>query len=225
MARIARFWSRRGSDGGRRGLVSYSREDLARLNARFMSLERGQRRAIMRAVNRGQVVADRRHADLAIGVARRQQRFWRSAWLLGPTIALAQAALTPIGLQEGLLLAAWGTMILGSMAWWWYSRAARAELLNAELVRRRPGGGRRGGRRGDDQGGRGAGDAMRPSPRRARLPGGPTSAPRPADRADEHDEHDEDDWDDMDDPSGEDGAGPSGPTAPKPPRPRGRKRR
>lgn len=217
MARIARFWQRRGSDEGRPGLVSYDREELARLNTRFMSLERSQRRAIMRAVNRGQLVEDRRHADLAIGVARRQQRFWRYAWLLGPTIALAQAALSPIGLQEGLLLAAWGTMILGSMAWWWYSRAARAELLNAELVRRRPGSGRRGDRHGS-RGGSG-GEAASPSRRRARLPGGPVPQPEPLERSSEDDP---DDWDDADGGSDDGRPGPSGP---KPPRPRGRKRR
>jgi hypothetical protein len=217
MARIARFWQRRGSETGRRGLVSYDREELARLNTRFMSLDRSQRRAIMRAVNRGQLVEDRRHADLAIGVARRQQRFWRFAWLLGPTIALAQAALSPIGLQEGLLLAAWGTMILGSMAWWWYSRAARAELLNAELVRRRPGSGRRGDRHGSRGGSDGV--AASPSRRRSRLPGGPVPKVEPLERSSEDDP---DDWDDADGGSDDGRPGPSGP---KPPRPRGRKRR
>lgn len=219
MARIARFWQRRRSDTGRRGLVSYDREELARLNTRFMSLDRSQRRAIMRAVNRGRLVEDRRHADLAIGVARRQQRFWRYAWLLGPTIALAQAALSPIGLQEGLLLAAWGTMILGSMAWWWYSRAARAELLNAELVRRRPGGGRRSDRHGQ-RGGSG-GETASPSRRRARLPGGPLPEPGP-EALERASEDDPDDWDDEDGGSSDGRPGPSGP---RPPRPRGRKRR
>jgi hypothetical protein len=212
MARIAGWWPRRGAGAARRGLVTYDRDELARLNTRFMGLDRSQRRAIMRAVNRGRVVEDRRHADLAIGVARRQQRFWRYAWLLGPTIAMAQAALTPIGLQEGLLLAAWGTMILGGMAWWWYSRAARAELLNAELVRRRPGSGRRGDRHGAT--GAAGGDA-RPR-RRPRLPGGPLPEAQP-----EPSSHDgPDDWDDETATEGR-----PGPTGPKPPRPRGRKRR
>jgi hypothetical protein len=212
---MARFWERRRSDeGSRTGMVSYDREELARLNTRFMALDRQQRRAIMRAVNRGLAVEDRRHADLAIGVARRQQRFWRYAWLLGPTIALAQAALTPIGVQEGLLLAGWGTMLLGGMAWWWHSRAARAELANAALVRRRPGSGRRGDRH------RGTVPDAPRAGRRPRLPGGPV--PEPSLRGTDEDlAHDDRDVAD-DDESSDRWAGPG---RSRPPRPRGRKRR
>ena len=100
------------------------------LNDRFLALGRSERRAITRAVNRGRAVGDRRHAPLAVAVAQRQQRFWRSAWLLGPTIALAQGALTGLPPEQVLLLAAWGTVVLGAMAWWWWSRARRAELAN-----------------------------------------------------------------------------------------------
>jgi hypothetical protein len=206
---MARFWQRRRSEDPRSGLVSFDREEIARLNARFAALDRHQRREIMRAVNRGQVVKDRRQADIAIGVARRQQRFWRFAWLLGPSLALAQAAMTPIGLQEGLLLAAWGTLLLGGMAWWWHSRAARSELLNAELFRRRPGAGRR-----DDRH-RGSGRAAeRPSQRRPRLPGGPPPEPS-AENEDDDDLEGDESWTE-DRP---------GPTGPRPPRPRRRKRR
>jgi hypothetical protein len=211
---MAAFWQRRRADAQQSGTVSFSREELAKLNARFMTLDRRERRAIMRAVNRGQAVEDRRHADLAIGVARRQQRFWRYAWLLGPSLALIQSLLTPIGLQEGLLLAAWGTMLLGGMAWWWHSRAARSELLNAELVRRRPGRGRR-----DDRHRGSARSAERPGQRRPRLPGGPVPE-RPASELAEDDDlgegFDADDW------SSE---GRPGPDGPRPPRPRRRKRR
>jgi hypothetical protein len=210
---MARFWQRRASQDSRTGVVAFDREELAKLNARFMTLDRRQRRAIMRSVNRGQAVEDRRHADLAIGVARRQQRFWRYAWLLGPTIALAQSALTPIGLQEGLLLAAWGTMLLGGMAWWWHSRAARSELLNAQLVRRRPGAGRR-----DDRHRDAAGEASHAGRRRPRLPGGPV--PEEPSSREEH-------LAGLDDLA--DDGGPaerrSGPAGTRPPRPRGRKRR
>jgi len=130
----------------------------------------------MRSVNRGRAVDDRRHAALAVGVAQRQQRFWRAAWLLGPTIALAQGALTDLPPEQIVLLAAWGTLVLGSMAWWWWSRARRAELANLVAAAGRPGAGtaRRahlpGGdaRRGEDDGERGEGTAPRPPRPRGR---------------------------------------------------------
>ena len=153
----------------------------------------------MRAVNRGVPMERRRDAELAIGVARRQQRFWSRAWLLGPAIAVAQVLVTPIGWVEGLLLGAWGALLLGMMAAWWWTRARRSELENLRVV------GGRGGRSTSGPAGTGAAG---PSRRRSRLPGG---APRP---------------DDEDDEDGDTGRHPpSGPDAPRPPRPRGRKRR
>ena len=125
--------------GGRRGDAApdrgtrperLTREQARAINDRFLALPRTERRAVMRAVNRGRAVDDRRHAPLAVGVAQRQQRFWRAAWLMGPTIALAQGALTDLPPEQVLLLAAWGTLVLGAMAWWWWSRARRAELAN-----------------------------------------------------------------------------------------------
>lgn len=120
--------------------VAFTKEDARRLNARFAELDRGDRRAIVRAVNRGIPMAKRRDAELAIGVARRQQRFWSRAWLLGPAIAVVQVAATPIGWQEGLLLAAWGALLLGMMAAWWWTRARRAELENLKVTGARAGG-------------------------------------------------------------------------------------
>ena len=134
MARLG-GWARRGADagatrGGGGRPPRLSKAEQRERNDRFMRLDRAERRAIMRAVNRGRAVEDRRHAPLAVAVAQRQQRFWRAAWLLGPTIALAQGALTGLPPEQVVLLAAWGTLVLGAMAWWWWSRARRAEFVN-----------------------------------------------------------------------------------------------
>lgn len=176
--------------------VRFTKQDAQRLNERFALLDRGERRAIIRAVNRGVPMERRRDAELAIGVARRQQRFWSRAWLLGPLVAVVQSLITPIGLVYGLLLAAWGTMLLGMMAAWWWTRARRAELENLRVV---------GGRLARSDGG------DRPertgSARRSRLPGGP--ATRDVRGSGEDGE------------AAEDRTG----TTPRPPRPRGRKRR
>jgi len=206
----SRRWSRR-----RRGPArtpTLTREQAARLNERFMSLDRRQRREITRAVNRGVPMQDRRMAELAIGVAQRQQRFWRYAWLLGPSIALVQAAFSPLTVTEVLLLALWGSVVLGAMAWWWYSRAVKAELANAQVAQKgriAPTPGRRAGQ--DAAAGRTSADGSGVK-RRSRLPGGPAV---PVPTADDH-AFDED-------------AGEQGdlwaPAAPRPPRPRGRKRR
>jgi len=202
----------------RRQAVVFSRDDAARLNRRFAGLDRRTRRAILRAVNRGEVMPDRGLAELAIGVARRQQRFWRRAWLLGPAMALVQALLTPLSLREGLLLALWGTLLLGGLAFWWWSRAVRAEERNLALVRRTrrdPWDGRG---QGAGRAGRGGPDArpggMSRGPRN-RLPGGP---PVPEQVAEDDGGHASD---------GQDGPprGPAGLGGPRPPRPRGRKRR
>jgi hypothetical protein len=175
-----------------------------------MSLDRRQRREITRAVNRGVPMQDRRMAELAIGVAQRQQRFWRYAWLLGPSIALVQAAFSPLTVTEVLLLAVWGSAVLGAMAWWWYSRAVKAELANAQVIRKGrsdPAVGRRDGRR-TAAGGSAGEEAKRE--RRSRLPGGPSIPVPAADSAAFAD-------DEAEDGDAEE--------SPRPPRPRGRKRR
>ena len=182
------------ADGAPR--VTFTREDARRLNERFSMLDRQERRAIVRAVNRGEAMTKKRDAELAIGVARRQQRFWKRAWLLGPGIAAVQVLATPIGWREGVLLAAWGSVLLGMMAAWWWTRARRAELLNLAVL------GPRGPRGATGTGPSAAGRAPR-----SRLPGGPPRAERTEqDLALES--------------MSEDAA-----DAPRPPRPRGRKRR
>ncbi len=192
----------------RRGMgaprVAFSRQDARQLNERFALLDRTERRAIMRAVNRGEAMTRKRDAELAVGVARRQQRFWSRAWVLGPSIALLQVLLTPIGWMEGLLLAAWGTLLLGMMAAWWWTRARRAELRNLEAFTPR----RTSGTGGSALPGSRDGSGRAP---RSRLPGGPSGRAAGTDRGrgdggDARDDHDST-------------------TSARPPRPRGRKRR
>lgn len=187
-----------GSGGtGQPPRVTFTREDARRLNERFSMLDRRERRAIVRAVNRGQAMTKKRDAELAIGVARRQQRFWTRAWLLGPAIAIVQVLLTPIGLMEGLFLAAWGAVLLGMMAAWWWTRARRSEMLNLAIVGSRASRG--------TAGTAGAGPTVRPQ--RSRLPGGRPRTPEESiDSSAEDPVHDD--------------AG-----TPRPSRPRGRKRR
>ena len=180
--------------------VRMTKQDVRRLNERFGRLDRAERRAIVRAVNRGEAMPRRRDAELAVGVARRQQRFWSRAWLLGPGIALIQVLVTPIGWLEGALLAAWGTLLLGMMAAWWWTRARRAELENLRVT----------GGRGGPSPARGDGAGPARTARRSRLPGGPERTDVPSGHGDR-------------DPDGDD-ATPGG-SAPRPPRPRGRKRR
>ncbi|MFA9429993.1 hypothetical protein [Egicoccus sp. AB-alg2] len=93
----------------------------------FAALDLAQRRAIVRAVNRGVAVDKRKHAPLAVVIARRQMRLWRWAWLLGPVIGLVQIT---AGWQAALLNALIGTTMLGLVARFWYLRASRAEAAN-----------------------------------------------------------------------------------------------
>jgi hypothetical protein len=98
---------------------------------RFAALPFSDRRAIVGAVNRGQLVEKRKHAPLAVVVARRQQRIWRWGWLAGPLIGLTQLGL---GWEAALLNAAVGTLFLGGLARFWYLRATHAEAANLALA-------------------------------------------------------------------------------------------
>jgi hypothetical protein len=116
--------------------------DRAEHQRRFMALSTEERRAILRAVNRGRAVEVRKHAPLAVGVARRQRRFWRWAWLLGPILMAVQLALVPpeVALANGGL----ATLALVLVSIIWYRKAVRAEQLNLAIVEGRsaPGRGR-----------------------------------------------------------------------------------
>jgi hypothetical protein len=210
--RLRGVW--RGNEAPDAPKVAFSRQDAARINQAFSRLDRGERRAILRAVNRGVAVERRKDAEIAVGVARRQQRFWKRAWLIGPFIAGVQALVTPIGVRDGIILAVWGTSVLGIMAAWWFKRARRAELLNLELVGRRRGGA---GAKGSGRGTAASATSVSSSTggrRRSRLPGGPSVADQ------------EGRWPDAQDASGTDAEGTAARVeGSRPPRPRGRKRR
>jgi hypothetical protein len=113
--------------------------DRAEQQRRFMALDPAERRAVMKAVNRGQAVEVRKHAPLAVLVARRQQRFWKWSWLLGPILGAVQLLLVPV--EVAVFHAGLATLGLAAFSVFWYRRAARAERLNLELAdgRRRSG--------------------------------------------------------------------------------------
>lgn len=105
--------------------------DRAEHRRRFAALEVPERRAIIKAVNKGRAVETRRHAPLAVGVARQQQRFWRWAWVVGPVIGLVQLR---AGWQAALVNGLLGTLFLAALCWFWVTRARRAEEANLERM-------------------------------------------------------------------------------------------
>lgn len=107
--------------------------DPARHRRDWAALDFAQRRAILKAVNRGRTVEDRRDAMLAVGAARNQMRFWRWVWLIGPLTAIAQINR---GLAQVLANLFVATLVLGLMSWWFYRRAAAAHEANLELASR-----------------------------------------------------------------------------------------
>lgn len=93
----------------------------------------GDRRRILRAVNRGRLLDSRREAALAVVLARRQQRFWRVAWLLGPLVAVPLSfALDVRGSVAIAANALLGAAVLLAMSVFYTRRARRAEELNAD---------------------------------------------------------------------------------------------
>jgi hypothetical protein len=94
---------------------------------RFAALEVAERRSIIRAVNKGRAVEKRKHAPLAVGVARQQQRFWLWAWVVGPVIGLVQLR---AGWQAAVVNGVLGTVFLASICWFWLRRAKQAEVAN-----------------------------------------------------------------------------------------------
>lgn len=185
--------------------------------AKMMQLDLKDRRAIVRAVNRGLAVEKKAHAPLAVGVARRQQRFWKYAWLLGPFIGVIQLLISTV--QAAVANTIISTVALGMMSGFWLWRAKRSEERNLALMEgRRPDRDRRPPPNADDKPTRWtdrfrrsaspapADEASRPARPRGHLPG---ERSRPGSAA-----------------GGGTGTvtGPQG-TPPKPPQPRGRKRR
>lgn len=99
---------------------------------RFAELPNDQRRSLIKAVNRGQAVEARKHAPLAVGLAQRQQRFWKLSWLMGPVVGGFQAIF--VGLEVGLINGGIATLGLAGLSYWFWSRARRAEVLNHEIA-------------------------------------------------------------------------------------------
>ncbi len=99
---------------------------------KFAELPNDQRRSLIKAVNRGQAVEARKHAPLAVGLAQRQQRFWKLSWLMGPALGVFQAVF--VGLEVGLINGGIATLGLAGLSYWFWSRAHRAEVLNREIA-------------------------------------------------------------------------------------------
>ena len=99
----------------------------------FASLPFSERRAIARAVNRGQPVEQRKHAAHAVLIARRQQRTWRWMWVLGALIGLVQLR---HGWAEVIVGSVFGAGTLALVGWWFTIRARRAEEANLALLER-----------------------------------------------------------------------------------------
>lgn len=98
---------------------------------RFNALSFAERRAIIRAVNRGRMVDARKHAPLAVVIARRQQRIWRWAWVLGPALGLFYLT---VSWQVALINGAFSGLVLAMIARIWFLRAQRAEAANLALA-------------------------------------------------------------------------------------------
>lgn len=94
-------------------------------------LDSSTRRRIVRAVNRGEALESRREAALAVATARRQQTFWKRAWLLGPLAALLTVGQGLVTYAANALLS---TAIIGLMAFFWSRRAERAAAANLEAA-------------------------------------------------------------------------------------------
>ena len=129
--------------------------DRKEVQRRFVALPLSERRQVLRAVNRGTAPPDRALAQVTIGVARRQQRFWRLAWLMGPALGIIQFTAVPVA--QALVNVAAGTAVLGAMSVWWFRRARRAEERSRALLS----------------------DAIGPGPLGAARSPLPRSAPRP----------------------------------------------
>ena len=135
-----------------------SNDDRRELQRRFSGLTSQQRRAVIKAVNRGRAVETRKHAPLAVHLANRQMRFWKWSWVIGPAIGLLQIG--QLGPAAAVLNALLATALLGSMSAFFYLRAQRSAQANLALMGgKRPGPGfdrpvprrtGRGGRRGED---------------------------------------------------------------------------
>lgn len=115
-----------------------SNDDRQELQRRFSGLTSQQRRAVVKAVNRGRAVETRKHAPLAVHIAHRQMRFWKWSWVIGPAVGLLQIG--QLGPAAAVLNALLATALLGSMSAFFYLRAQRSAEANLALMGgKRPG--------------------------------------------------------------------------------------
>ncbi len=88
------------------------------------------RRRILRSVNRGEGLENRKEARIGVGVARQQLRYWRWAWLFGPAMGLIRIP-DWIAVAITALL---GGLLMGALSLWRIRRAQRAEQANLERI-------------------------------------------------------------------------------------------
>lgn len=105
-----------------------SREDY---QARWVAASFSDRRRIMRSVSRGTQAASVSDAQLVVPSARRQQTFWRWAWLMGAVPGLTVLGEGPQVFVANLLM---GLFLMGALSVWKFSRAKRAEQANLALL-------------------------------------------------------------------------------------------
>ncbi len=108
-----------------------NKDDRRAVQQRFATLDSSDRRAIAKAVNRGQPVDKRKHAPFAVHIAERQMRFWRWSWLIGPVIGLLQVG--QLGLVPAIVNALVASAFLGSMSAFFWIRARRSLEANLAL--------------------------------------------------------------------------------------------
>lgn len=125
---------RRGDVAHRDGAEVSTKDERRERQERFARLDAGDRRAIVKAVNRGRAVETRKHAPLAVHMAQRQMRFWKWSWLIGPAVGLLQIG--QLGPVAAVINAVVASAFLGAMSAFFYLRARRAEEANLALTDR-----------------------------------------------------------------------------------------
>lgn len=104
-----------------------SREEHTRL---WAGMAFAERRRILRSVNKGHGLENRRDARVGVGVARQQQRYWRWAWIFGPLMGLVRVPAWTEVATTALL----GAALMGALSVWRIRRAQRAERENLERL-------------------------------------------------------------------------------------------
>lgn len=108
-----------------------SREEHLRL---WQALPYKDRRRMLKAVNRGHGMDDRKEARIGVGVARQQQAYWRWAWVIGPLIGLVRVPEWSMVVVTALL----GTALMVPFSIVRMRRARHAEQANLERLGVRP---------------------------------------------------------------------------------------